>query len=69
MSEILTGVQLQSYYEDLSKKEKSKLLRYLISTFDYSSQSIQQKLTGRAELNKRDLFVINSVVSSELWRE
>lgn len=69
MSKNLTGVQLQSYYEELSKKEKSKLLKYLITAFDYSYQSIQQKLTGGAELNKRDLFVINSVVSGELWRE
>ena len=70
MSENLTGVQLQSYYkEKLSKKEKSEFLKYLIVQFDYSYASIQQKMTGAAELNKRDIILIGDVVEKESWRQ
>lgn len=70
MSGNLTGVQLQSYYkEKLSKKEKSRFLKYLIAEFDYSYQTIQQKMTGGAEMNKRDLILIGDVVEKESWKQ
>ena len=70
MGENLTDVQLQLYYkEKLGRKEKSRFLKYLMDTFDYSYQSIQQKLTGRCGLNKRDIILIGHVVEKELWRQ
>lgn len=60
---------LQGYYEKLTKKEKSDFLRYLMITFEYKYASIQSKMTGRAELNMRDLILIREVVNSESWRQ
>ena len=72
MVENLTGVELQLHYkEKLGKKEKGKFLRYLIAEFDYSYNSIQGKLTGIPgyELNARDVFIINSVIREDKWRQ
>lgn len=67
--EIMTSVKLQAYYQDsLSKNEKSQLLRYLIQQFDYSYSSLQQKMTGKAEFNKRDLILIGEVINSKSWK-
>lgn len=69
MSQNLTSLQLQLYYkEKLSRKEKSEFLKYLMIEFDYSYASIQQKMTGCAEFNKRDLILIGNVVEEESWR-
>jgi len=67
--ENLSDVQLQLYYkEQLSRTEKSQLLKYLMVQFDYSYASIQSKLTGKAEMNKRDLILIGETINSESWR-
>lgn len=68
--ENLTSEQLQLYYrEQLSKKEKSKFLTYLISRFEYSYTSIQAKMTGLTDMNARDVFVISSVINDESWKQ
>lgn len=69
MKENLTVVQLKSYYSKLGKKDKSSFLKYLMVTFDYSYASIQQKMTGGAEMNKRDLILIGDVVEKESWKQ
>ena len=66
--ENLTDVGLQSYYKKLGKKEKSEFIKYLMVQFSYSYASIQQKMTGKAGFNKRDLILIGDVVKNELWR-
>ena len=68
IDENLTEVGLQAYYKKLGRKEKSELIRYLMVEFCYSYNSIQQKLTGKADLNKRDLILIGEVIKEELWR-
>lgn len=70
MNKNLTSLELQSYYKDkLKKKEKSVFLKYLMLEFGYSYSSIQQKMTGGAELNKRDLVLIGHVVENESWKQ
>lgn len=70
MSRNFTGLQLQLYYkETLNRQEKSQFLKYLMVQFDYSYSSIQQKMTGATELNKRDLILIGDVVENESWRQ
>ena len=70
MKKNLTSLELQSYYKDkLKKKEKSVFLKYLMLEFGYSYSSIQQKMTGGAELNKRDLVLIGHVVENESWKQ
>lgn len=68
MSENFEALQLREYYEKLTKKEKSDFLKYLLVEFDYSYNSIQQKMTGKADMNKRDCILIGSVVEDEKWR-
>ncbi len=65
---ILSNVELQSFYNDLSKKEKSEFLKFLIREFDYSYSAIQSKMTGSSEMNRRDVILISNVVTSELWK-
>lgn len=67
-NENLTEVGLQAYYKELGKKEKSEFIKYLMVEFSYSYASIQQKMTGKAGFNKRDLILIGEVVKNELWR-
>ena len=70
MDKKMTSEQLQLYYrEQLSKKEKSKFLTYLISRFEYSYTSIQAKMTGLVDMNARDVFVISSVINDESWKQ
>lgn len=70
MNKNLTSLELQSYYRDkLKKKEKSVFLKYLMLEFGYSYSSIQQKMTGGAEMNKRDLVLIGHVVENESWKQ
>ncbi len=69
MGEILSSVKLQNYYNDLTKNEKSQFLKYLLVQFDYSYSAAQSKMTGKAEMNKRDLILIGEVVKKELWKE
>lgn len=69
MGKNLTGIELQSYYSGLNRTEKSLLIRYLMLEFDYRYASIQQKLTGKAEFNKRDLILIGEVIEQESWRQ
>ena len=69
MCKNLTSVELQCYYrEKLSKPEKSQLLKYLMVQFDYSYASIQSKLTGKAEMNKRDIILIGDTIENESWK-
>lgn len=69
MSENLSGLQLQLYYkEKLNRKEKSEFLKFLMVQFDYTYNSIQQKMTGASNLNKRDIILISEVVKNESWR-
>lgn len=69
MSGNLTSLQLQLYYKNkLDRQEKSQFLKYLMAEFDYSYSSIQQKMTGAAELNKRDIILISEVVKNEAWK-
>jgi hypothetical protein len=68
IDENLTEIGLQAYYKKLGKKEKSEFIKYLMVEFSYSYASIQQKMTGKAGFNKRDLILIGEVVKDELWR-
>lgn len=70
MSKNFTPMELQCYYrETLSKKEKSQFMKYLMIEFGYSYSSIQQKLTGICDMNKRDLILIGNVVENESWKQ
>lgn len=69
MSEKLTGLQLQLYYNDLTKKEKAELIKFLMIRFDYSYCSIRNKFLGTSEFNKRDLILLGDVITEESWRQ
>lgn len=69
MSENLTDLGLQSYYKSLSKSEKSDLIDYLMDEFGYRYSSLQAKLSGKHDLNKRDLILIGEVVQNGLWKQ
>ena len=68
MTENFSSVELQSYYSNLGKKDKSVFLKYMVRQFDYSYSSIQQKMTGQATLNARDIIIIGESIKSESWK-
>lgn len=63
-----TAIVVQDYYADLSKKEKSQLMNYLIVNYDFRYNTIQQKLSGKSEFNPRDLLVVSTVIKEQLWK-
>ena len=68
MGEKVTGLELQCYYKQLRRKEKSKLLKFLMAELDYSYPGLRNKFTGRSEFNVRDLALITPIYKSESWR-
>lgn len=63
-----TAIVVQDYYANLSKKEKSLLMNYLIVHYDFRYNTIQQKLSGKSEFNPRDLLVVSTVIKEQLWK-
>ena len=68
MSKNLTQLELQFYYSGLSKKDKGDFMLYLTKEYEYKSSTLQKKLTGVLECDKRDLILIGDAVQSEAWR-
>ncbi len=68
MGEKVTGLELQCYYKQLRKKEKSMLLKHLMVELGYSFSGIRNKFTGKSEFNMRDLALITPIYKSESWR-
>ena len=63
-----TAIVVQDHYAELSKKEKSQLMNYLIVHYDFRYNTIQQKLSGKSEFNPRDLLVVSTVIKEQLWK-
>ncbi len=68
MPQNFTQLELQDYYQNLDRIEKSNLLNYLQVNFDYKYVSIQNKMTGKAKMNKRDLIIISGVINDQTWK-
>lgn len=63
-------VDPQVYYQNLSKKDKGKFLRYLSSQFDYPSSTMSAKLrenpTGNLRKDEHDNIV--KTINEGLWK-
>ena len=62
-------LNISDYYRSLDKKEKAKLLNYLMRVFDFKYATLTTKLNGHREFNRRDAEVINKVIVHELWKQ
>lgn len=62
-------LNISDYYRSLDKKEKAKLLNYLMRVFDFKYATLNTKLNGHREFNRRDAEVINKVIVHELWKQ
>ena len=62
-------LNISDYYRSLDKKEKDKLLNYLMRVFDFKYTTLNTKLNGHREFNRRDAEVINKVIVHELWKQ
>lgn len=58
------------YYQNLSKKEKGKFLRYLSSQFDYPSSTMSAKLRENnvTVLRKDERENIIRTIAEDLWK-
>ena len=63
-----SAITIQDYYANLTKKEKTQILSYLITHYGFRYNSVKQKLTGKSDFNPRDLLVVKAVINEELWR-
>lgn len=64
----MTNVDLRDYYNGLNKKERGKLLRYLVSRFNLGYTTIQSKFAGRLDFTKIEMYVINKIIDEGLWK-
>lgn len=60
---------LQSYYKDLNKKDKSKLIGYLMNRFGWSYNSVWNRMTGRSQFSEIELLVIKPIIDKEEWNQ
>ena len=58
------------YYQSLSKKEKSRFLRYLSQRYDYATATMSGKLRENSvsELRKDEKENLVRTIQSEAWR-
>lgn len=63
-----SAITIKDYYANLTKKEKTQILAYLMNHYGFRYNSVQQKLTGKSDFNPRDLLVVKTVIKEELWK-
>ena len=65
-----TNIDPQVYYQNLSKKDKGKFLRYLSRRFDYSSSTMSGKLRENpiGNLRKDERENIIKTIEEGLWK-
>lgn len=69
MSGELNDVRLRDYYHSLTKREKGKMLNYLINEYGLSYSTMVNKFAGRYEMTKTDIFLINlAITNEEKWK-
>ena len=65
-----TNIDPQVYYQNLSKKDKGKFLRYLSRRFDYPSSTMSGKLrenpTGNLRKDERENII--KTIEEGLWK-
>lgn len=65
------SLNLEGYYANLSQKEKSLFLRYLMVEYDLGYSTIRQKLAGtcNSKLNTLERMACHEAIEKEeLWR-
>lgn len=65
------SVDPQDYYQNLSKKEKGKFLRYLSGRYSYSVSTMGNKLreNNYAELRVDEREILEQVILSGVWKK
>lgn len=68
--EAIGKIDVRDYYSRLTKKEKSKLLEYLMVKYGYNYTTIRVKLTGvRARLKRNEELDVQEAINNEsIWR-
>lgn len=64
----LTSVGLVSYYRQLGRGERVKLLNYVAITFGKSSDVIRNRFVGRKAFEPAELLALESIIKRELWK-
>lgn len=62
MSKEMNFVNLRDYYQKLTKKEKGKLLNYLVSVYGLGYSTMVNKFAGRNEMTRTDIFLVNLAI-------
>lgn len=64
-----TNLRLQSYYNDLTKKDKTKLIGFLMWKCGMSYDSAFNHLSGRSSFNEIELQVVGPLVLNDAWKQ
>ena len=71
MEHNFDSLNLEVYYSKLSKKDKSKYLKYLMINYDLNYSTIRRKLSGAKGCNLNTLERIackDAIEKEEEWR-
>lgn len=70
MSEKLKDVGIRDYYHSLQKKDKSKMVAYLMSQFGMNYSTIMGKMSGRFNFTSPDIYLFNLAIQNESeWKQ
>ena len=70
ITEDLLAVDLQDYYHAQKKRDKGKLLHYLMDKYGMACTTIINKFAGRMEMSKSDIVLFNLAVDDgSLWKK
>lgn len=64
-----SNVGLQAYYKELNRKERTKLIGYLMNKFGWSYNAVWNRLTGRTEFSEIELMVICPLINEGKWNQ
>ena len=64
-----SNLGLQAYYKNLNRKEKTKLIGFLMNKFGWSYNSVWNRLTGRTEFSDLELMVVTPIINDGVWKQ
>ena len=62
-------LDIRVYYKKLRKKDKGRLVSYLIKRFDMNYATVMSKLNCRSKMTQLEIEAITNVINEELWKK
>ena len=69
MCEKLNDVGLQSYHQNLGRRERSKMKSYIAAKLGISYFAVDNKFAGRSKWSIAELKFVEPIIENEEWRQ